>query len=116
MEHLISSGLPKERTVYVDFEDPRLLGVEVKDLLTFLDVYYEMFPENTREECYFFLDEVQNVPGWERFVRFLLERNQRVIVSGSSSKLLSKEIATSLRGRSLSVRVYPFSFREILKA
>lgn len=113
---LTSGGLPREKTVYVNFEDPRLLGAELKDLLTFLDVYYEMFPENARGECHFFLDEVQNVPDWERFVRFLLDRNQRVVVSGSSSKLLSKEIATSLRGRSLSVRVYPFSFREVLRA
>jgi len=116
INQLISGGLPREKTVYVNFEDPRLLGAELKDLLTFLDVYYEMFPENVREECHFFLDEVQNVPDWERFVRFLLDRNQRVVVSGSSSKLLSKEIATSLRGRSLSVRVYPFSFREVLRA
>lgn len=113
---LTSGGLPREKTVYVNFEDPRLVGAELKDLLTFLDVYYEMFPENARGECHFFLDEVQNVPDWERFVRFLLDRNQRVVVSGSSSKLLSKEIATSLRGRSLSVRVYPFSFREVLRA
>ncbi|MCD6523892.1 MAG: ATP-binding protein [Thermococcus sp.] len=113
---LTSGGLPREKTVYVNFEDPRLVGAELKDLLTFLDVYYEMFPENVRGECHFFLDEVQNVPDWERFVRFLLDRNQRVVVSGSSSKLLSKEIATSLRGRSLSVRVYPFSFREVLRA
>ena len=116
INQLISGGLPREKTVYVNFEDPRLLGAELKDLLTFLDVYYEMFPENARGECHFFLDEVQNVPDWERFVRFLLDRNQRVVVSGSSSKLLSKEIATSLRGRSLSVRVYPFSFREVLRA
>jgi len=116
INRLTSSGLPGEKTVYVNFEDPRLVGAELKDLLTFLDVYYEMFPENARGECYFFLDEVQNVPDWERFVRFLLDRNQRVVVSGSSSKLLSKEIATSLRGRSLSVRVYPFSFGEVLRA
>jgi len=116
INRLTSGGLPREKTVYVNFEDPRLLGAELKDLLTFLDVYYEMFPENARGECHFFLDEVQNVPDWERFVRFLLDRNQRVVVSGSSSKLLSKEIATSLRGRSLSVRVYPFSFREVLRA
>ena len=116
INRLTSSGLPGEKTVYVNFEDPRLVGAELKDLLTFLDVYYEMFPENVRGECYFFLDEVQNVPDWERFVRFLLDRNQRVVVSGSSSKLLSKEIATSLRGRSLSVRVYPFSFGEVLRA
>jgi len=116
INRLTSGGLPREKTVYVNFEDPRLVGAELKDLLTFLDVYYEMFPENAKGECHFFLDEVQNVPDWERFVRFLLDRNQRVVVSGSSSKLLSKEIATSLRGRSLSVRVYPFSFREVLKA
>jgi len=116
INQLLSQGLPKEKTVYVNFEDPRLVGAEVNDLLTFLDVYYEMFPENAKEQCYFFLDEVQNVEGWERFVRFLLDRNQRVVVSGSSSKLMSKEIATSLRGRSLRIKVYPFSFREILKA
>ncbi len=64
---------------------------------------------------YLFFDEIQNVAGWEKFVRRLLERREvRIFITGSSSKLLSKEIATSLRGRSLSFRLFPLSFREFL--
>ncbi len=109
-------SVDKRRIIFIDFEDPRLIDADLNDLMTFLEVFYTIYPENTDETCYFFLDEVQCVVGWEKFVRFLLDRDQKVVISGSSSKLLSKEIATSLRGRSVSIRVHPFSFREILKA
>ena len=108
--------IDRRKIIFVNFEDPRLIDVNLDDLMEFLDVFYTIYPENVKETCYFFLDEVQCVENWERFVRFLLDRNQKVVVSGSSSKLLSKEITTHLRGRSIPVRIYPFSFREILKA
>jgi len=108
--------IDKRKIIFVNFEDPRLIDADLNDLMSFLDVFYTIYPENVKETCYFFLDEVQCVKNWERFVRFLLDKNQKVILSGSSSKLLSREIATHLRGRSISIKIYPFSFREILKA
>jgi hypothetical protein len=112
----LKENVEKERTIYLNFEDFRLTNIELKDMNNFLNVYYSIFPENADKTCYFFLDEVQNLPGWEKFVRFLLDKNNKVIVSGSSSKLLSKEIATELRGRSVQIRIFPFSFKEILKS
>jgi len=109
-------NLEKERTIYVNFEDFRLTNVKLNDLENFLDTFYSIVPENVQRTCYFFFDEIQNLEGWEKFVRFLLDKNQKVIISGSSSKLLSREIATELRGRSIQLKVYPFSFKEILKA
>ena len=112
----ILKELKEKNAIYLNLEDPRLIGCKLKDLLNFLEVYYELYPERSREINYFFLDEVQNVKNWEKFVRFLLDKNQKVVISGSSSKLLSKEIATELRGRAITVKVYPFSFKEIAKA
>lgn len=112
----ISKELEKTQTVYVNFEDPRLVGADIQDLMKFLDAFYSIFPENVKKTNYFLLDEIQNIEGWERFVRYLLDKNQKVIISGSSSKMLSREISTELRGRAIVVNVYPFSFKETLKA
>jgi len=98
--------------LYVNLEDNRLSGATVGDLEQMLAIYYEMYP--SEKEFYVFLDEVQNVPHWEGFVRRLLDDNVRVFITGSSSKLLSKEIASAMRGRSLSYIMLPFSFTEYL--
>ena len=112
IEELRSEGAPEESIAYVNLEDPRLVGASLEDLMTLLEVLREM----GGEKIHIFLDEVQVVEGWERFVRYLIDTGHMVFVSGSSSKLLSKEIATQLRGRSIAVRVFPFSFREVLMA
>jgi hypothetical protein len=89
----------------------------LEDLDLLLKTYYEIYPENKRKKIFFFLDEVQNLDKWEIFVRRILDNeNIQIFVTGSSSKLLSKEIATSLRGRAISYAILPFSFREFLKA
>ena len=107
----------RERALYVDFEDERLLGFGLKDFEELKDVMLEMKPDLVEEELVFLLDEVQNIEGWERFCRRAVEReNIRVFVSGSSSKMMPSEIQTELRGRSWSVEVFPFSFREYLRA
>ena len=116
LKELLKHGIRKDETLYVNLEDPRVIGTTLDDLPNLLDVYYSQFPENAKKRSYFFLDEVQTVDNWEKFVRYLLDKNQRVVISGSSSRLLSKEIATELRGRSISLKVYPFSFKEILKS
>jgi len=102
-----------ENIFYINFEDYRLDGITSKDLSRIVELYRKYNPEAKR--MYLFFDEIQNVNGWERFVRRLLDRRDvRVFVTGSSSKLFSREIATSLRGRSLSFRLFPLSFREFL--
>ncbi|WP_457750440.1 ATP-binding protein [Thermococcus sp.] len=105
----------RKRSLYVNFEDPRLLGASAGDLMEMLRVYYAMVSPPKETRVLFLLDEIQVVDGWERFVRYLLDRGHQVILTGSSSKLLSKEIATVLRGRALGLNLYPFSLREVLR-
>jgi predicted AAA+ superfamily ATPase len=101
----------------VNFEDSRLAGAVLQDLNDLLDVFFEIYPENKSKKTWFFLDEIQMILNWEVFVRRLLDQeNMYVFATGSSSKMISKEIATSLRGRSLTYRIFPFSFREFLAA
>lgn len=115
IERLKTQGVLRERTVFISFEDERLQPISAADLHLIQDVFYAGNPSLRNQECWFFLDEIQNVPGWERFVRRLIEtENTRVVLTGSSAKLLSSEIATSLRGRSLSTELLPFSFAEAL--
>ncbi|MCD6367556.1 MAG: ATP-binding protein [Candidatus Aenigmarchaeota archaeon] len=107
----------KERFLYVNFESDLLIGCDVNDMRKMMDIFYEMYPDNKDKKVYLFLDEIQNVDGWEKFVRSVMDQeNAQIFITGSSSKLLSKEIATSLRGRTLSYVIYPFSFSEFLKA
>ncbi|MDI3475749.1 MAG: uncharacterized protein PWQ79_481 [Thermococcaceae archaeon] len=105
----------RKRSLYVNFEDPRLIGVTAGDLMEMLKTYYSLLRHPKGAKLTFLLDEIQVVEGWERFVRYLLDRGHRVVVTGSSSKLLSKEVATVLRGRSINLNLYPFSLSEVLK-
>jgi len=108
--------LSRKVSVYINFEDDRLFPLKINELDQLLDAYYELYPEMKEQKVYFFFDEVQNVEGWERFVRRVYDtENCYIYITGSSSKMLSKEIATSLRGRSLSYEVFPYSFREYLR-
>ena len=117
IKNLLEKKVEKNRILYVNFEGDLVLGSEVSDLRNMIEIFYEIYPENKNQKVYLFLDEVQNVPNWEKFVRATIDsENIQAFVSGSSSKLLSKEIATSLRGRTLPYYVYPFSFKEFLKA
>jgi predicted AAA+ superfamily ATPase len=104
----------KTQTLFINFEDERLdLNVEELDLI--LQAYSELYPDQHLDTCYFFFDEIQNIDGWERFIRRVYDTITRnIFITGSNSKLLSSEIATSLRGRTLGFEIYPLSFREYL--
>lgn len=109
-------GIEKERIVYVNFEDDRILPLKIGDLNDLVEAYFELYPENKKKETIFLFDEIQNINGWESFVRRLYDKeNSKIFVTGSSSKLLSKEIATALRGRTISYELFPLSFREFLE-
>lgn len=98
--------------IYLNFEDPEMIGADMRvmsDAVSVHEEFYGKIPE------YIFLDEVQNIDHWEKAVRGLYEtKNHYLFISGSSSKLLSKEIATSLRGRTLTYSILPLSFEEFL--
>jgi len=107
--------LERERILYLNLEDDRLFQMELRDFDTVLDTYYSLYPENQNREVYFFFDEIQRIAGWETFVRRVKDtQNAKVYVTGSSADLLGREIATALRGRTLTYEVFPLSFHEYL--
>ena len=95
---------------YVNFDDERFIGAEAKDLNDFLEVLEEINPDFD----YLLLDEIQNIEGWELFVNRLKRQGYNIIITGSNSKLLSKELSTHLTGRHFAIELFPFSFREFL--
>lgn len=110
----LTKTIPKEQILFLNFEDERLdFRTDGLDLI--LESYRELYPHLDLKECYFFFDEIQNVDGWERFVRRVYDSvSSHIFITGSNSKLLSQDIATSLRGRTISYEVYPLSFKEYL--
>ncbi|MCK6553750.1 ATP-binding protein [Candidatus Binatia bacterium] len=115
IRRLQATGVDRRQIVALNFEDDRLQPLRARDLDAVLHAHAELHPAHAASPRYFLFDEVQNAPGWERFVRRLHDtRAGAVFVTGSSSKLLSREIATGLRGRCLSYEVFPLSFAEYL--
>jgi len=98
--------------IFINFEDSLITGINKAQLNEVLDSAKELYGS---EKFSFFLDEIQNVDGWENFVISLLNEHYPVFITGSNSKLLSKEIATSLRGKSMTYLLLPLSFREYLE-
>ena len=111
-----SEGVSKENILYVNFFDDRLASLNPAGLSKVLEAYYMIYPEKkNREKVYCFFDEIQVMLGWEAFVdRMLRDENCEIYLTGSSAKMLSKEIGTQMRGRALSWELFPFSFREYL--
>ncbi|HEY5168815.1 MAG TPA: ATP-binding protein [Thermoleophilia bacterium] len=113
MRELIASGVDKRDLLYVNFEDDRLQPAADGLLDALLEAFYRSNPEARRRRAYLFLDEIQVIPEWPRFVRRVLDTEQvEIMVSGSSAKLLHTEVATELRGRGIAVEVFPYSFAE----
>lgn len=113
---LLEAGAPRESLVFLNFEDDRLVGMEASDLSFLLEEYYRMHPGlRDSRQVTLFLDEIQLVPGWEAFARRVMDSEKvRLFLSGSSASMLSREVATSMHGRSMEITVFPFSFREAL--
>lgn len=117
IKELLAEGIHSSRILYVDFEDDRLLPLTQEKLANIIDGFYSCYPENHNTTCYLFLDEIQNVQEWALVIRRIFSSKKiKIYLTGSSAKLLSKEIATSLRGRSISTEVWPLSFSEYLYA
>ena len=102
------NGIPLSQIVYVNFEDERLLEMSADDLNVILEIGLEMAGVDNRP--YLFLDEIQNIKGWEKFVRRIADMKYRINITGSNSKMLSSEIASTLGGRFMIVDIYPYSF------
>jgi len=105
----------KDCSLYLDFEDERLTDFEVKDFEGLKDIFLELKPELIDKELIFLFDEIQNIEGWEKYCRRIVEREKiKVFLTGSSSRIMPMEIHTSLRGRAWSIEITPFSFWEYL--
>ena len=117
LQDRLAGGTQRDGLLYFGFEDERLAGMTVGDLGLIVEEYYQLHPEwRDARRPVFFLDEIQTVPGWEVFARRLLETEKiDLFLSGSSARLLSREVATSMRGRAMEALVHPFSFREYLR-
>jgi uncharacterized protein len=96
---------------YLNFDDERLIRFQVEDFQMLLEVFIELFGVHST----FYFDEIQNIDGWERFIRRLYEQGKKIYITGSNAKLLSKELGTHLTGRYIQFEVYPLSFREIVQ-
>lgn len=115
MEQLAKKGKSKNQFLYINFEDFRLINdLDVNLLESFYNIYRE--EKNPENFAYVFFDEIQNVPKWEKWIRTYYEKGEKVkfIISGSSSTLMSSELATLVTGRNLTYTIYPFSFAEYL--
>ncbi len=113
----LARGVSRERLPFWNFEDERLAQLQANQLHLLVDEYYRLHPEHRQQQTVTIcLDEVQVVAGWERFVRRLLDTEKvELFLSGSSAALLSREVATSMRGRAWEVVIHPFSFPEALR-
>lgn len=100
-----------EKDFFFNFDDERLVNFKLEDFATLQECFFELFGE---QHTYYF-DEIQNVAGWETFVRRLYNEGNKVVVTGSNARMLSRELGTHLTGRYISVEVYPFSFAEYLQ-
>ncbi|MCX7121521.1 MAG: ATP-binding protein [Gammaproteobacteria bacterium] len=117
IQSLLTKNISITQILYINFEDDRLMPLTREKCAKLIEAFYALYPENHDRHCYFFLDEIQMAPDWAVIIRrFHDSKNATIYLSGSSAKLLSKEIHTSLRGRSLSTEIWPMSFKEYLLA
>lgn len=118
MEGLLSRGVERENILYLNFFDDRLHPLRHLGLASVAEAYFSLYPQKKgTEKVYCFFDEIQEIPGWEPFVDRLMRTEEcQIYLSGSSAAMLSKEIATQMRGRALSWEIFPFSFQEFLDA
>lgn len=111
IQHLKANGHSKEEILFINFEDERITDIKKEELHLIIEAYRELFSH----QPIIFLDEIQNVDGWEHFARRLADEKYRVFITGSNAHMLSREISSTLGGRYLTKEIYPFSFREYLE-
>ena len=116
IQRLLDNGISRQNLLYLNFFDDRLHKLQETGPGLILEAFYALYPEKKNSETiYCFFDEIQVLEGWEPFVdRLLRSEKCEVYITGSSARMLSKEIATQMRGRALSWELFPFSFREYL--
>lgn len=116
MQRLLDTGVSRQNILYLNFFDDRLHRLQHDGLGVILEAYFSLYPEKKNtEKVYCFFDEIQVIPDWEPFIdRLMRTEKSEVYITGSSAQMLSREIATQMRGRALAWEMFPFSFREFL--
>jgi len=116
INELEKKGIKREQIIYLNFESPTLNDIYYKEIKDIIELHWSLFPEIIKERLYIFIDEPQTVDKWELAIREIYDNfNCYIFLTGSSSKLLSKEIATSLRGRCVTSLLLPLCFKEFLR-
>ena len=116
IDRLLKNGVPRERILYVGFDDERFLSMSPDNFDELLQAYREMYPHIAIKDVYMFFDEIQLVKGWELFVlRVYKNYCKHIFITGSTAKMLSEEMASALRGWPDEYREYPLSFSEYLR-
>lgn len=118
IKHLIhEEKIALSKILYLNLEDDRLQPCSQAKLRELIEAFYALYPENHDKLCYLFFDEIQIAEDWQVLLRRIFDTKKvQIFLSGSSAKLLSKEIHTSLRGRALASEIWPYSFNEYLRA
>lgn len=112
IQELLSKGDARiEDILYINFEDERIADIKAEELGLIIEAYHELYSGKPR----IYLDEIQNINGWEKFARRLADSKYHVFITGSNAQMLSREIYTTLGGRFIAKEVYPFSFSEYLR-
>lgn len=112
MQKYLRDGKTWDEMLYINFEDERLIGMDVADFNLILEVHGMM----SAKRPILFLDEIQNITGWDKFARRLADNKYRVYITGSNAKMLSSDVATTLGGRYITKHILPYSFTEYLKS
>lgn len=108
LSKLSSGDVKAEDFLYINFEDERIAPITGNELGLILDAYWELYDQ---KRPYIYLDEIQDIDGWEKFARRLTEEKRKVMITGSNAKMLSREIASTLGGSNVQRHIYPFSFK-----
>ena len=112
VKDLVEKGIEWNQIIYINFEDERLAEFSLNDFNDLLSVQAEL----TDKIGYFFLDEIQNIEGWEKFARRMADSKEHTFITGSNAKMLSQEIENRLGGRYFTKYITPYNFKEFLTA
>ena len=116
INELLAAGIPRERILYIEFDDERFSSMQVSDFDDILQAYREMFPEQPLKDVYMFFDEIQLIEGWELFVlRTFKSYCKHIFITGSTAEMLSGEMASALRGCPDQYVEHPMNFKEYLR-
>lgn len=110
LQEMVKQGLSIEKLLYINFEDERLIGLDVSGLDTILESYYELF----NHQPILFFDEIQNIVGWQKFARRMADSGYKTYITGSNSEMLSTEMASTLGGRFMVMEIETLSFKEFV--